>query len=384
MTTLEARETRCKYIRLDGKQCKNKVVGEDKCEHHAFDFYYFMRNPIAVAKRYKRYWGKAHHPACDKKGTLLCDCPNISDGAIMVQALRKACQESTRVTRVAKAINHFEMLEKTRKIRDYYRSISAEDIDLPPDSNRRQFRIFAYDRRAKRVVVKKIKDCIRNSEVLLKHLRRHAPIAVYYSTSTWLNPQQIGPDPFSKSGRRKFRKKGFESHYHNTWMGQGFFIDVDYEMKDSRMAAEMTEKVIAWYRANINAEANLTVVRSGGKGFHVIDFDYDIKEHLENNLPQSRPMLDAWNASYEYTSSEPFKQGKKWIMTPSGMRQNISRTWKKGIIERMKRDGLLVDFEVTPDPRRIIRVPGTVHGKKMTLCEVISEDKIYNESTKIE
>ena len=95
-------------------------------------------------------------------------------------------------------------------------------------------------------------------------------------------------------------------------------------------------------------------------------------------------MLDAWNASYEYTSSKPFKQGKKWIMTPSGMRQNISRTWKKGIIERMKRDGLLVDFEVTPDPRRIIRVPGTVHGKKMTLCEVISEDDIYNEATRIE
>ena len=71
-------------------------------------------------------------------------------------------------------------------------------------------------------------------------------------------------------------------------------------------------------------------------------------------------------------------------MTPSGVRQNISRTWKKGIIERMKRDGLLVDFEVTPDPRRIIRVPGTVHGKKMTLCEVISEDGIYDESTRIE
>ena len=64
-------------------------------------------------------------------------------------------------------------------------------------------------------------------------------------------------------------------------MGQGFFIDVDYEMKDSKMAADMTKKVIEWYRDNVNAEANLTVVRSGGKGFHVIDFEYDIKEHLE-------------------------------------------------------------------------------------------------------
>ena len=273
-----------------------------------------------------------------------------------------------------------EMLEKTRKIRAYYRSINAEDIELPPQSNRRQFRIFTYDRRAKRVVVKKIKDCIRNSEVLLKHLRRHAPIAVYYSTSTWLNPQNIGPDPFSKSGRRKFRKQGLLTHYHNTWLGQEFYIDVDYEMKDSKMAAEMTEKVIEWYKQNVNSNANLTVVRSGGKGFHVIDFDYDIKTHMEQNLPNSREVLDAWNVSYEYKNFKT-KHGK---VTASSVRQNISRNWKKSIIGSMKRDGLLVDFEVTPDPRRIIRVPGTVHGKKMTVCEVISEDMIYDGAKTIE
>ena len=43
-----------------------------------------------------------------------------------------------------------------------------------------------------------------------------------------------------------------------------------------------------------------------------------------------------------------------------------------------------MDFEVTPDPRRIIRVPGTVHGKKMTVCEVISEDMIYDGAKTIE
>tara|TARA_B100000902_G_scaffold396619_2_gene458148 strand:+ start:1047 stop:2201 length:1155 start_codon:yes stop_codon:yes gene_type:complete len=381
VTTLEARETQCTHIRLDGKRCRVKVSeGEYLCEHHSYDFYYFMRNPIKVAKQYRRYWGKAHHPACDKKGTLLCECPNISDGAILFQALRRACKTSTRNTEVQKSITHMEMLEKTRKIRAYYRSISAEDIDLPPESNRRQFRIFAYDRRAKRVVVKKIKDCIRNSEVLLKHLRRHAPIAVYYSTSKWLNPQNIGPDPFSKSGRRKFRKQGLLTHYHNTWLGQEFFIDVDYEMKDSKMAAEMTEKVIKWYRDNVNSEANLTVVRSGGKGFHVIDFDYDIKKHLEQNLPNSKMVLDAWESSYDYKDFKT-KHGK---VSASSVRQNISRNWKKSIIMSMKRDGLLVDFEVTPDPRRIIRVPGTVHGKKMTVCEVISEDMIYDGAKTIE
>ena len=164
----------------------------------------------------------------------------------------------------------------------------------------------------------------------MKHLRRHAPIAVYYSTSTWINPQNIGPDPFSKAGRRKFKKRGLMKHYHNTWLGQGFFIDVDYEMKDSRMAAEMTEKVIDWYLTNVKPDANLTLVRSGGKGFHVIDYEYDIVKDMENNLPQSRPMLEAWEKSNNLKVRKHSYNSVS--MTPSGVKQNISRNWKKGLI----------------------------------------------------
>ena len=88
-------------------------------------------------------------------------------------------------------------------------------------------------------------------------------------------------------------------------MGQGFFIDVDYEMKDSKMAADMTKKVIEWYRANVNAEANLTVVRSGGKGFHVIDFDYDIKKHLRQPTAQTNVKHGTY---LEYTSKPQERQ----------------------------------------------------------------------------
>ena len=370
-----ARETKCKHIRLDGNRCK--LIANEReylCEHHAYDFYYFVRNPITVTKMYRRYWGKAHHPACDRKGTLLCECPNISDGAIMFQALKRACKMSASRTKIAKAVEHLEMLIKVRKIKKYYMNLKEEDIVLPPDSNWRQFRIFVYDRQAKRVVVKKVKDCIRTSKDLLKHLRRHAPLNVYYSTSTWLNPQSIGPDPFSKSGRRKFKKKNLMKHYHNTWLGQGFFIDVDYEMKDSTMAAKMTEKVIEWYLTNVNPDADLTLVRSGGKGFHVIDYDYNIVKDMENHLPNSKPLLELWNKTIASHEMQRYESTK---MTPSGVKQHINKEWKRGIVEKMKRDGLLVDFEVTPDPRRIIRVPGTVHGKRLTVCEVISQEEIY-------
>ena len=123
------------------------------------------------------------------------------------------------------------------------------------------------------------------------------------------------------------------------WMGQGFYVDVDYEMKDTTMAAEMTAKVIRWYRDNVDRYPNLTIVSSGGKGFHVIDFNFVHEVHLKGQL------LKGWQGAYD-------KKYEKKGLTPMAVRQNISRNFKRMLVEEMKRDGLLVDFEVTPDPRR--------------------------------
>ena len=49
------------------------------------------------------------------------------------------------------------------------------------------------------------------------------------------------------------------------------------------MAAEMTAKVIRWYRDNVDRYPNLTIVSSGGKGFHVIDFNFVHEVHLKAN-----------------------------------------------------------------------------------------------------
>jgi len=35
---------------------------------------------------------------------------------------------------------------------------------------------------------------------------------------------------------------------------------------------------------------------------------------------------------------------------------------------------LLLDWEVTRDPRRIIRLPGTVHGKTLRVCKIVTEE----------
>ena len=53
-------------------------------------------------------------------------------------------------------------------------------------------------------------------------------------------------------------------------------------------------------------------------------------------------------------------------------------------MDALKDDGsLLLDWEVTTDPRRIIRLPGTVHGKTLRLCKIVDSSEIkYDEATK--
>jgi hypothetical protein len=358
--------TRCYHIKKDGIQCKMEAPkGEYLCEHHQYDLRAYMKHPIETAKKFKKYWGKAHHPACDKKGSLVCDCPDIRDGAILALALKRGNEKSLSTTPTKRRLNHLDMLLKLRRIKAYYNSITVDDLWLPPEAKWRQFRLFVYDRRAKLVRVQKIRDTINTKEKLLKHLRKHTPLHVYYSTSKWMRSQSVGPDPHSKGGRRKFKKQGRNKWLDNLWLGQGFYVDVDYEMKDTTMAAEMTAKVIAWYRENVDRFSNLTIVSSGGKGFHVINYNFVHEVHLNGEL------LKGWQGAYDKTYAE---KG----MTPMAIRQNISRNLKRLFVDKMKRDGLLVDYEVTPDPRRIIRLPGTIHGKHMTVCKIISEDDLFD------
>ena len=65
-------------------------------------------------------------------------------------------------------------------------------------------------------------------------------------------------------------------------------------------------------------------------------------------------------------------------------RQRFSRLIKQQIIDNLKDGGILIDYDVTPDPRRIIRLPGTVHGKTLRVCKIITEnDLLRNEAGEI-
>lgn len=66
------------------------------------------------------------------------------------------------------------------------------------------------------------------------------------------------------------------------------------------------------------------------------------------------------------------------------MRQEFTKAAKGELVEDLKDEGsLLLDWEVTTDPRRIIRLPGTVHGKTLRLCKIVDSSEIkFDEATK--
>ena len=217
-------------------------------------------------------------------------------------------------------------------------------------------------------MVRVIKDNFRHKRTLLKWLRRLAPLHVYYTTSAWLNPQGIGPDPKGKHGKAKMKKKGWTlERYHDTMLYQGLYFDVDYDNADYNEGANMLFKlkstlddnVFKKYRRKRSPQSYFLnglkidpiMVFSGSKGFHLV---------------------------YEVWASErldPLSMMRYSVLAKGGHQQEFHRMGKTKLVNYLKSvEGLLLDWEVTQDPRRIIRLPGTIHGKTLRLCKIVTED----------
>src|SRR3990172_3398542 len=72
--------------------------------------------------------------------------------------------------------------------REYYRQAP---LWLPPRASQRQFR-FAIEREG-RTRFLKIRDRVKDVPTLRRWLVRYAPLHAYFTTSTWLDPQHLGP-----------------------------------------------------------------------------------------------------------------------------------------------------------------------------------------------
>ncbi len=348
------KETRCRAKKPDGKRCKLHVQkGKYLCEHHETDLFSLFRDAESCVKIMTGRYPKQHHPACDRKGVNDCYCRDYSRGAQVIKTIKKAVEDSMNLSELYSRRKDLQMRIKVKKIRNYYNSITEDELWLPYKPGFRQFRFFVWDTKQQRVVVRVIKDNIRNKTVLLRWLRKLAPLHVYYTTSAWLNPQGIGPDPEGRKGRSKFKKKGWSmkmKNYHNTWLWQELYFDVDYCNADYNEGAATAAKLTRFMNRTWGYNDPM-IVFSGGKGFHVIYTD---------------EWLDTWR---EFMSDCT-------LIFDSAQKQEHSRDLKEQIVGRVRHAKILIDYDVTPDPRRIIRLPGTVHGKTLRLCKLISPGEI--------
>ena len=386
--------TQCLHRKKDGTRCQlDTAPGDYVCGHHTIGLEDIFEDPMAVVAKFRLYFPKNHHPACDRKGQNDCSCPDRTFGELLGLAYKRAATTSLQRTRLHRAMVRAEMRDRTRLIRAYYNSITEDDLWLGmPNPKWRQIRYFVWNDSEERMIVKKHDRSIRTKKQLLDLLRREAPHHVYYTTSQWRNPAEVGPDPFSKSGRDKYIKKNAKrlakkegskdkgrikalmhpvskwSDYGNAFIEQELYFDVDYEMETFQESAEETLRLAEFYETVefADCEKDIRFVFSGGKGFHMIDYGFSIRKAVgeKNYGSRIKNILEGEKARSGLMKGHAFAAMK------------ISRNVKKRLIKKIRKKGILLDYEVTVDPRRIIRLPGSIHGKRGRVCRVITKEDL--------
>lgn len=211
----------------------------------------------------------------------------------------------------------------TDPIRSFYQR-NPPDLSPITDLSHRHFRILLP-----RGTFFKIPDRIRSPETLQTWLARYRPSDVYYSTSCWLVPENLG------------RREGTPLS-DNIFLSSDIVFDIDrspFSPENLEDARRDTLRLLTFCR-----EEKLPVkyiAFSGSKGFHVICSD-----------------------TVRYDAADPLE------------REDRAKARRREILLQVQSRGIDVDAKITPDTRRIIRVPGTINSKTGYLCTVLNENQL--------
>ena len=173
---------------------------------------------------------------------------------------------------------------------------------------------------------------ISSSKKLIELFSNSMPTDVYVSTSSWLNPVNL---PRIKDKKRPSP----------ILLDHLVVFDIDIRpfclirLEEARKA---TLELRNWLVTNTDIKIR-HITFSGSKGFHIIAEDPD-------RAPFSEP--------------DPV------------IREEKVKSQRKRLLDQVIEAGHPVDKVVTADTRRIIRLPGTVHGKTGWICTILSEEWI--------
>ena len=197
------------------------------------------------------------------------------------------------------------------------------DLSMITDLNRRHFRMVLPNGR-----FLKIKDVIRNTSDLQKWLQRLAPLHVYYSTSTWLNPVVLSPRP--KKPGPGFLDSGII-------LSHDIAYDIDRTPLLRRNIEDARNETLKLLTYMTKKGYDLKYIAfSGSKGFHIV-----FKDKPREIIP------------------DPYTREMNLIKEKTALTNEILNA------------GIDIDTTVTKDTRRIFRVPGTINTRTGYACTVI-------------
>jgi len=208
-------------------------------------------------------------------------------------------------------------------IRAYYRT-KPSDLSSITDLSFRHFRFFLSNGR-----FLKVNDRITSPATLQRWCVRYRPLDVYYSTSCWLAPEHLGRRERTPLSR-------------NVFLFSDIVFDIDrspFSKKNLDLARQDTISLIRFLdEQSIRIKY---IAFSGSKGFHVICADPN-----------------------RYLGTDPLE------------REDMAKAYRNVLMGRVCNVGICCDTKITPDTRRIIRVPGTINSKSGYVCTTISREAL--------
>ena len=211
-------------------------------------------------------------------------------------------------------------------LKDHYREHTV-DISWLNKSSQHVFRWRTNDNRwltARRRV--------RDHASFLKAIGMSAPRDVYVSTASWLNPIDLP------------RLRDNPEHY-PVLLDHFVVFDIDvapFSIENLTKAQSISCELMGWLDEHETLRLR-SISFSGSKGFHLI---YDDPDRDAFALPDLRE------------------------------REMAVKAQRKALLNRVVEAGFEVDTKVTADTRRILRLPGSLHGSTGYACTRISVEAL--------
>lgn len=244
------------------------------------------------------------------------------------------------------------MEEKQYLIKKFSNYYLKNKIDLPREFKKREFAFVPFESIPEFVMKRHIS--FESEEDFQNYVIREVPAHVYYSSAYYDKPDE-----------ERMEKKG--------WIGADLIFDIDgdhlpIKTKDVTATLERAKmevkKLIKLLKMDFGVR-EVEIFFSGGRGYHVHVLDEDFR-YLE--APERREIID-------YLMLNNLKLFEKKAHMKSNVEIRIKRFLsKKGVSERnWKKEKFIksainalkvyIDAPVTADVKRLIRMPGTLHGK---------------------